>query len=194
MKRWPSSLPASNAKFAGLGFGIGLGAAITFEVAKLFTAAQAGDKLSFFGALLGAAITVIGSVIVVQIIEETKDKRERQARRRLLDELLTEIEEIIARVENPSADEHISAAMRQKLDLQTLNDRIVAAQNARQWITPDNAAMIRAFGLIGKMQPSQELIDRVEAALFYNNPAKIGDLLMKTAVEARLAKSELSRQ
>jgi hypothetical protein len=130
----------------------------------------------------------------VNAVEEAKSKRERQDRRRVLDELLSDVLDAIASVRSPKSDSRFPEAIMQVANIRTLVEAVQLAQGARQWVTPDNAAMIRAFGWIGRMEVNeQQLIDGSKADRFYGKAADLNELLLKPEACVRAAQLELHK-
>lgn len=120
---------------------------------------QPGDVVSFAGAIIGSALTVLGALLVL----EWQDSRRRNRERNLLDALLGEVLDAVELVKSPEGDDRLTAAQMQGVALAGLRRTVDQVRAARQWITPDSAGAVRAYQLIETMKVNDSAIEQVRA-------------------------------
>lgn len=144
--------------------GIGLGVA----VAEL--PAPPGDVLSFAGALIGAALAVIGAVYVFehQRVGATTEAR------KVLSELLQDVLDRAAKVREPDANEDYSPAIVVLANVDTLKEAIAAVKQARQWFAPTTGGMVRAYAHIELLSVDKEQLRKsMTPQLFYGGMPQV---------------------
>lgn len=131
-----------------------------FALATYFASkdwAEPGDWLSFSGGLLGAFFAVLGALMVVDL----QAAEERRRTRVLLRELLYDVRTAATNAATAQPDGTHTAAELQRRAVDTLAHKVERVKEARQWITPHNAKVVRAFGYIGEITiDAQQLKDR----------------------------------
>ena len=151
-----------------------------FALGVLFaTGAEAtrGDWLSFAGALLGAAITIAGSIAVLEW-QRASEERERRA---LLLELLEDVEEACVpfQVANQAAlkERYGTTAAEQVRTVQAAIGRI---HHFRETLTPKTVRMMKVTDELSSLAfGGDELDTDLRSIAFYPDSADFGDLNAK---------------
>lgn len=150
---------------------------------------NADDSIAFLGAVVGAGLTVGGAVYVTG--NEAAAKRHEA--RLLLIELLEELLSAAKAVRTPEGDERFPAVNMQSSAAHTLAHRIQPVQDARQWIVPDGAPMVRAFGFIGEIGDRTDWDKRAETLQWEHEPQDFSVELERVDAMASAALRELNR-
>jgi hypothetical protein len=110
-----------------------------------------------------------------------------------LSELLEEVLSVAADVRSPRGNERFDAVTLQQGAAITLAHKLQLVQDARRWLIPDDAAMVRAFGFIGEMGTREEWDRRAQDVLFEREPKDFSAELQRVTAMAHAAMRELNR-
>jgi hypothetical protein len=122
--------------------GVGAGILVTQQIG-----AETDDWLSFAGALLGAALAVLGALMVVEFQTSVTER----ARHRLYTDQFADILRLIDNVRNPAAPGNADIDALRSSNAELLTSAIERLKQTRQWVTPDTAAMVEVMEIVERL-------------------------------------------
>ena len=143
-----------------------------------------GDILGFAGSLIGAALTVFVAFLAIDYQHDRKVR----ADRRLLQDLLDGITEAISVQRVGKPHQIIPPETLALVRIRQVQEAVKMTHDALQYLTPSDAKMIQAFGLIRSMQADDD--QPIEAGSPSQLEVRLGLLKVKTA----LAREHLGRK
>jgi len=144
--------------------------------------ANQSDWVAFSGALIGAAVTVFGAILVFEWQQDRDDERQW----RMIDDQLESIMASVRRVQECPKSDPVRRLIILRTSVAALKTDWQVLKDSRHWVKPRSAPMIRALAEIGRMkvdvpeyesllnqaseqeaagEPNDELVERLQSEM-----------------------------
>lgn len=147
--------------------------------------AQPSDVIAFAGSIIGAGMTVLGALVIV-------DYQLHQGARKRRDLLVSLLEDVLARAADLRESKASDLLPRQFVlhgNTQQMNEAMDRAKSAVHWVVPDDAATAYALGQIAQLQfDPAKFREALTPTLFYGGDIDFDPhlLMLETRVKAAL--------
>jgi hypothetical protein len=163
-----------------LGVGVGIVLLRNFH-------ADPSDWLGFAGALIGAGVTVLGALLVVEIQTNSAER----SKRRLLTDQIDDILRWTEKVRHPQSAGATDLAVLRTANSEHLKDAIARLKETKQWVVPADAEMVQALAVITKMPDGVQVWWGLESNPTYIDFETVDENLRSLEASARWAKKLL---